>query len=95
MAGTTVSVDTTGMVGSDVMQLRLEINRLIDDVERLRGAFMAHTHRTPTTNPGATSTPNTDAGGAGSTGGTASTVVATAGTLTAAKVADVNGNTLI
>ena len=95
MAGTTVSVDTTGMQNSDVLQMRLELNRLIDDVERLRGAFMAHTHRTPTTNPGATSTPNTDAGGAGSTGGTASTVVATAGTLTAAKVADVNGNTLI
>lgn len=95
MAGTTVSVDTTGMQGGDVLQMRLELNRLIDDVERLRGAFMAHTHRTPTTNPGATSTPNTDAGGAGSTGGTASTVVATAGTLTAAKVADVNGNTTL
>lgn len=95
MAGTTLSVGTTGAQGSDVLQLRLELNRVIDDLERLRAAFMAHTHRTPTTNPGPTSTPTTDAGGAGSTGGTASTAVATAGTLTAAKVADVNGNTLI
>lgn len=92
MAGTTVSVDTTGMQGSDVLQLRLEMNRVIDDMERLRAAFMAHTHRTPTTNPGSTSTPNTDAGGAGSTGGTASTAVATAATLTAAKISDLNGN---
>lgn len=95
MAGTTVTTDVTGMLGSDVYQIRLELNRVIDDLERLRGAFMAHTHRTPTTNPGPTSTPTTDAGGAGSTGGTASTVVATAGTLTGAKVADLNGNTLL
>jgi hypothetical protein len=93
MAGTTVSVDTTGMLGSDVYQIRLELNRVIDDMETLRAAFMAHTHRTPTTNPGSTSTPNTDAGGAGSTGGTASTAVATAATLTGAKVSDTNGNT--
>ena len=93
MAGTTVNATPVGMPGSSLAALRLEFNKLVDDVERLRAAFMAHTHRTPTTNPGATSTPTTDAGGAGSSGGTASTVVATAATLTAAKVADNNGVT--
>ncbi len=78
MAGTTRDATSTGMIGSEVDELVRTVNRLVTDVETLRAAFMGHTHRTPTTNPGATSTPNTDAGGAGSAGGTAVVLPASA-----------------
>ena len=93
MAGTTVARRETAAAGGTVRQLRVELNKLITDVELLRTAFMAHTHKTPTTNPGATSTPTSDAGGSGSTGGTAQTTVSTAATLLAAMVADQDGVT--
>lgn len=79
MAGTTVSVDTTGMLGSDVVQVRLEHNRLVDDVEALRAAFATLVTKL-----------NADAG---VTDTNYASVLAA--TLTAAKVADVNGNTTL
>ena len=36
MAGTTVSARSTAMQGSDVLALRLEFNKLVDDCELLR-----------------------------------------------------------
>lgn len=79
MAGTTVSVDTTGMIGSDVHQLRLEHNRLVDDVEALRAAFATLVTKL-NADAGVTDTNYASVAGA---------------TLTGAKVADVNGNTTL
>lgn len=79
MAGTTVSVDTTGMIGSDVHQLRLEFNRLVDDLEALRAAF-------------ATLVTKLNADGGVTDTNYASVAAAT---LTAAKVADVSGRTTV
>jgi hypothetical protein len=79
MAGTTVLTDTTGMLGSDVLQVRLEHNRLVDDVEALRAAFATLVTKL-----------NADAG---VTDTNYASVLAA--TLTAAKVADVNGNTTL
>lgn len=104
MAGSTIRATPTNMAGSAMAVMRTEYNKLIDDVEALRAglatlaaAFNAHTHRTPTTNPGYTSIPNTNTSDAGSTGGTSAVVTITsydaAADLLAAKVADNNGNT--
>ena len=79
MAGTTVSADTTGMVGSDVLTMRLEFNKLVDDVEALRAAFATLVTKL-----------NADTG---VTDTNYASVLAA--TLTAAKVADVNGNTTL
>lgn len=46
-------------------------NVLKSDLTANKTAFANHTHKTPTTQPGITSTPTSDAGAAGSTGGTA------------------------
>lgn len=81
MAGTAVFVKVTGNPSSDVLALAAAVNQLITD-------FDAHTHKTPTSNPGTTSTPTSDAGGSGSTGGTA-------GLTTAAQMKDVATGSLI
>lgn len=41
MAGTTVNTTTTGPYGSDVYHMRLQLNKVIDDMETLRGASSA------------------------------------------------------
>lgn len=64
MAGTAKAVRLSGNPESDIYQLAKSLNQLIADYD-------AHKHKTPTTNPGTTSTPVSDASGAGSTGGTA------------------------
>lgn len=64
MAGTAQKVRVTARPGSMLYQIAVSLNQLIDSYDQ-------HTHKTPTTNPGATSTPTSDAGGSGSTGGTA------------------------
>ncbi len=81
MAGTTKQVRVTAQPGSDVYALAQAVNQLITD-------FDAHKHKTPTTNPGTTSTPVSDASGSGSTGGTAALT-------TASKLADANTGTTI
>lgn len=69
MAGTPKYVKVTGNPSSDVLALAAAVNALIT-------SFDTHTHKTPTSNPGATSTPTSDAGGSGSTGGTAALTAA-------------------
>ncbi len=54
----------TGLKDDTIRLICEAHNNLVD-------SFNAHTHKTPTTAPGATSTPTSDAGAAGSTGGTA------------------------
>lgn len=77
MAGTAQKVRLTGRPKDMIYQMAVSLNALID-------SFDTHTHKTPTSNPGATSTPTSDAGGAGSTGGTAALTAAS-------KITDENG----
>lgn len=70
MAGTPVYVKVTGNPSSDVLALSAAVNALI-------ASFDAHTHKTPTTNPGITSTPISNTPDSGSTGGTAALTTAT------------------
>jgi hypothetical protein len=79
MAGTTVSADTTGMLGSDLYQLRLEHNRLVDDVEAIRAAF-------------ATLATKLNADGGVTDTNYASVLAAT---LTGAKVSNLDGSTTV
>lgn len=51
--------------------LLADLYLLRNTVDALVTNFNSHTHKTPTANPGATSSPTSDAGGSGSTGGTA------------------------
>lgn len=76
MAGTTKQIHLQGRLSTEdhLMALTAAVNQLIAD-------FDAHTHKTPTSNPGITSTPTSDAGGSGSTGGTS-------GLTTASKIAN-------
>lgn len=69
MAGTPQKVRLTGRPKDMIYEMAKAINALID-------SFDTHTHKTPTSNPGATSTPTSDAGGSGSTGGTAALTAA-------------------
>lgn len=82
MAGTTINLRVLGRLSSEdqIMCLAAQLNKLIAD-------FDAHTHKTPTSNPGTTSTPTSDAGGAGSSGGTA-------GLTTASKIANQAGTVI-
>ena len=41
MAGTTVPATPTGMPGSDVEALRLQLNRAVDDLETVRASLAA------------------------------------------------------
>ena len=77
MAGTTVLATPMGMPGSSVAALRLEHNKLVDDVEALRAAFATLVTKL-----------NADAG---VTDTNYASVLAA--TLTGAKVADNNGAT--
>lgn len=43
MAGTTINAKVTGVVGSDLYHIRLELNKLIDNVEALRAGLAAGT----------------------------------------------------
>jgi hypothetical protein len=70
MAGTPKKVRLTGRPGDDLYAIAQAVNQLITD-------FDAHKHKTPTTNPGITSTPVSDTSGSGSTGGTAALTTAT------------------
>ena len=91
MAGTTVPVDTTGMQGSDVLQTRLEHNRLVDDVEVLRAGLAA---ATTTINAIITAAATNIAAVAAVTAVTRTTYD-TAGDLAAAKVANNDGSTTV
>lgn len=64
MAGTITKVRLEGRPGDYLYEIAKTLNQLIADYD-------AHKHKTPTTNPGTTSTPVSDASGSGSTGGTA------------------------
>lgn len=77
MAGTTVNATPVGMPGSSVAALRLEFNKLVDDVETLRAAFATLVTKL-NADTGVTDTNYASVAGA---------------TLTAAKVADNNGAT--
>ena len=77
MAGTTIARPTTGVVGSDVEAVRLEHNKLVDDLEVLRAAFATLVTKL-----------NADAGVTDTNYASVA-----AATLTAAKVANVNGST--
>lgn len=105
MAGTAVNTKVLSVAGSDLRAAVASVNALVVDVEALRtglaalaAAFNAHTHKTPTSNPGFTSIPNTDASGAGSSGGASAVVTVTtydaAGDLTAFLVKDQNSTTV-
>lgn len=79
MAGTTVTADVTGMQGSDVLALRLEFNKLVDDVETLRAAFATLVTKL-NADTGVTDTNYASVAGA---------------TLTGAKVANLDGSTTV
>lgn len=85
MSGPTTSRPQTAPIGSDLRQVIIEFNRLVDDVEALRSALATHTH---TENTAAAYTQNATTGAP--TAGTI-TGVDTAGDLTAAKIADPAG----
>lgn len=91
MAGTTVSADVTGMQGSDVLQVRLELNRLIDDLEAVRAGLAA----TSTAVNAVITAAATNIAAVAAVTPVTRTTFDTAGDLTAAKVADLNGNTTI
>lgn len=76
MAGTPVTGRSENLASSEVRQLRLQLNKVIDDLEALRAALATHTHDGVT------------AGGAASGAPTAATItgVDQAADLTAAKV---------
>ena len=80
MAGTAQKVRLSARPGDMLYQIAVSLNQLID-------SFDTHTHKTPTSNPGATSTPTSDAGGSGSTGGTAALTAAS-------KIQTENGTTV-
>jgi hypothetical protein len=44
MAGSAVSKTTEFLPGSEVEEIRASLNTLIDDVEAIRAALVAHTH---------------------------------------------------
>ncbi len=88
MAGTAKKVVVTGMPHSDLRNLVVEHNKLIDDLEAIRAALCAHTH---TENSSVTYTQNATTGAP-----TAATIAAvdTAAELLAAKLTDRNGTTI-
>jgi hypothetical protein len=91
MAGTTISRVTTGMPGSDVEALRLEFNKLVDDVELLRAQLaLTQTKVNNVIVDAATSLAAIAAEPALTT-----TAVDTAGDLLAAKIANQNGSTTV
>lgn len=61
-----------GSLEAYLQQIVADLVALRNTVDAMVTVFNAHTHKTPTSNPGATSTPTSDAGGSGSSGGTAS-----------------------
>jgi hypothetical protein len=62
--------------------LLFDLYTLRNSVDALTTIFNAHTHKTPTSSPGTTSTATSDAGGSGSTGGTATSMAAVANVTT-------------
>lgn len=89
MAGTTVSGRQTGMIGSDVLALRLEFNKAIDDLETLRAQLALTQSKVNAIITAAA----TNIAAVAAVGALTLTAVDAAGDLLAAKVANNAGST--
>jgi hypothetical protein len=89
MAGTTTKSVITGLAGSDVSDIRLQLNKAVDDIETLRTALaLANTKINAIVTAAAT-----DIAAVAAVAALVTTTVDAAGDMTAAKVGDIAGTT--